>query len=495
MKSVVMIAHDFPPEGNAGAYRPLRFARHLPAFGWRPAVVTVDADFFERYDPSLLSEVPGDLEIIRVPNRDPWQAFLARRSRRVGARLFQASPAQASRILASHRRPARARLREFLRSLEAWVYDPDIAMGWIAPAAKAVEQLCRRLDARVIWATAGPMSSFHVAQRASRRTGVPYVLDFRDAWTITFNEFEERRSPRARRRDRHNMFRLLSNAQSVIFRYDREAECFWRAYHGALKPSKIRIIPNGFEGEVESFSAPQGEKCKILYTGTLSDYRFDTFLEAIRSLKQFFPEEAARLHCHFIGEGSQAIADRAREYEVADIITAESAIPSASLVQRTRQAHGFLLLGRPPAMNGYELFAAAKLFGYLKSGKPILGILPVDEAKRILQHMRASMVADVDSVADIVAVLRRLVRSWAEGTLESLSPDRIACRAYSASPQTEILVSALESTPSRDSHGMFVPGQVSIPASFQAEIACRENAYKRKATAIPLQAHRSSSRS
>jgi hypothetical protein len=489
MKSVVMIAHDFPPEGNAGAYRPLRFARHLPAFGWRPAVVTVETDFFERYDPSLLSQVPGDLEVIRVPNRDPWQAFLARRSRRVGARLSQASPAQASRILASHRWPARAWLREFLRSLEARVYDPDIAMGWIAPAAKAVEQLCRRLDAQMIWATAGPVSSFHVAERASRRTGVPYVLDFRDAWTITFNEFEERRSRRARQRDRYNMFRLLSNAQSVIFRYDREAECFWRAYRGALEPWKIRILPNGFEGEVEPFSATHSEKCEILYTGTLSDYRYDTFIDAISLLKQSFPQEAARLRCHFVGEGFEAISDRARERNLADILTAEAPLRSTALVQRSQQAAAFLLLGRPPSMRGYELFAAAKLFGYLKLGKPIVGVLPADEAKRILHQVGASTVADVDSVADIVAVLRRVVGSWADGTLESLAPDRAACLAYSAKRQSETLVAAFESAPSPDS---FVPGQVAIPESLRKEIARREEEFHESAE-IPLRAHDSSS--
>jgi len=489
MKSVVMIAHDFPPEGNAGAYRPPRFARQLPALGWQPAIVTVDRALFERYDPSLLAQVPPEIEVVRVTNRDPWQAFLASRRRRVGARLSQASPAQASRIVASQHRAARARLREFLRSLEARVYDPDIAMGWIAPAAKAVEALCRRIHAQIIWATAGPVSAFHVAERASRRAGVPYVLDFRDAWTITFNEFEARRSPDGRRRDRRNMFRFLKGARSVIFRYEREAECFWRVYRGALSPAKVRIIPNGFEGEVENCRNPQNGKCEILYTGTLSDYRYDTFVDAIALLKQSFPRQAARLRCHFVGEGCEAILDRARARNLADMVTAEAPVRSALLLQRCRQADAFLLLGRPPSMLGYELFAAAKLFGYVKLGKPIMGILPEDEAKRILREVGATTVADVDSVADIVTLLRRVSAGWADGTLESLAPDRAACRAYSAERQSETLVSAFESAPSGDS---FVPGRVAIPQSLQKEIARRGEEFSGSA-AIPLRAQRSSS--
>jgi len=58
MKSVVMIAYNFPPEGNAGTYRPLRFVGHLLSIGWQPTVITLETDFYERYDSSLLSLVP-----------------------------------------------------------------------------------------------------------------------------------------------------------------------------------------------------------------------------------------------------------------------------------------------------------------------------------------------------------------------------------------------------------------------------------------------------
>src|SRR6516164_4065272 len=75
MKSVIMIAYNFPPEGNAGAHRPLRFVRHLPLMGWQPVVVTLATELYERYDPSLLTQVPAEVEVIRVRSRDPWLAF------------------------------------------------------------------------------------------------------------------------------------------------------------------------------------------------------------------------------------------------------------------------------------------------------------------------------------------------------------------------------------------------------------------------------------
>jgi hypothetical protein len=352
-------------------------------------------------------------------------------------------------------------------------------MGWIAPAIKASTRACKHQGADVIWATAGPVSSFHVAEKTSHRAGVPYVLDFRDAWTITFNEFEERRPRWASLRDWSNMFRFLKGARAAVFRSQAEAECYYRAYRGALQPLKIHILPNGFEGNIESYTTPKGSKCQFLYTGTLGDYRYDTLLESIRLLKTVVPAEAAQMHFHFVGEDTEAIAKQAEIFDLKAIVTTESAVSQSAVVELSKKAHALLLLGRPSTMKGHELFAAAKLFGYLKAGKPIIGILPNDEAKQILQRVGASTIANVESRDEIVAVLRRVLRNWADGTLQSLVPDVTACRNYSAENQTQALVAALEGAPAFDP---FVPGKVDIPNSLREEISCREAVFGKPST-------------
>jgi len=163
-----------------------------------------------------------------------------------------------------------------------------------------------------------------------------------------------------------------------------------------------------------------------------------------------------------------------------DVITSEGALSQSAVMKRSKEAHGLLLLGRPPAMKGYELFAAAKLFGYLKAGQPILGVLPHDEAWQILQRLGVSTIADVESVVDIVAALRQFLRNWSNGCLRSLIPEANACRAFSAERQTQTLVSALEGTPAVEP---FVPGHVKIPDSLREEISRRELLSKRKAMA------------
>jgi hypothetical protein len=115
-------------------------------------------------------------------------------------------------------------------------------------------------------------------------------------------------------------------------------------------------------------------------------------------------------------------------------------------------------------MKGYELFAPAKLFAYLAAGRPILGILPADEAKRILREVGVSTVADVDSVSDIVSVLRVLLKHWQEHTLAGLVPDPVACQTYSAVHQARQLASALAG---KLASLLFMPGGAQIPFSLQ----------------------------
>jgi len=480
MKSVLMIAYYFPPEGNAGTLRPLRYVRHLPSRGWQPTVITLNTDSFERYDPSLLSMVPSEIEVIRVGNPDPWQAFQARRARRMQKRIAEALPKTVAQIRSAHLRPARSLLRELVRTAEAWSYHPDIAMGWFRPAVKAGVKICSQIRPDVIWATAGPVSSFTIAQRVAYLAGVPYVLDFRDAWTITYNEFEERRPTWAKHLDWRNMYSFLQGAKSVIFRYETEAECYWRAYPGALEPSRIHIIPNGYEGKVERVTAVRGTRCNVLYTGTLPDYRYDTLLQALCSLKKSWREEAKQLHLQFIGEGTDSLGDKVADLGLDDLVTLSGPVSQAAVTRLSREADALLLLGRPPTMRGYEIFAAAKLFGYLKAGRPIIGVLPGDEAKKILLRVGVSTLADVDSVKDIVNVLRNLLHRWAEGQLESLIPNPDACREYSAEYQTESLIDALDGKPASPP---FIPGRVDIPASLKETIQIRQQALRQEASA------------
>lgn len=464
MKNIVMIAYPFPPEGAATSYRTLRHVRQLPKMGWSVQVISAVPSQYERYDPKLLGLVPKETPVIRVRAFDWWQRFQSWRALRIHGRQSKRQVEPKGSRHEEKSRYLRSWIREMVQTVEAWWYHPDMAMPWIRPAVGATLQASTRQRPTVIWANAGRVSAFFIAQKVSRHIGVPYILDFDDAWTVTCTEFEARKSRSSRRLVRRTMYELLKGAQAVVFRYESEAECFWRAYKGALQASKVYIIPNGFEAPVEPFVSPPGDMCTILYAGTLPDYRYDTLLTALTVLRQTDPVRTKQMRLLFVGEGMQSLAAEAESLGLTGLVQTAGPTSYAEIVRLQQEAHALLVLGRKATIKGYELFAGAKLFGYLKAGRPILGVVPQDETRQALLRVGARTVADVDSVPEIVAVLQNLLEKWSKGELLSLVPDPKACASYSSEHQTAILVRALEGVPPEKP---FVPGAQGIPLSLR----------------------------
>lgn len=67
MKTVAIVAPQFPPSNLAAVHRTRLFARHLPSFGWQPIVLTVEPEYYEEsLDWNLVELVPDDLRVERV---------------------------------------------------------------------------------------------------------------------------------------------------------------------------------------------------------------------------------------------------------------------------------------------------------------------------------------------------------------------------------------------------------------------------------------------
>lgn len=459
-----MIAYAFPPEGSAGVYRPLRFVRCLPEMGWNVSVVSADSARLERYDPGLLSLVPPGTTVLRVRNPDPWLSFQAKRAQSRQKEYVNSSPEKVAKIQSADRAPARSFVRKIVHAVEASCYHPDRAMFWIRPAAEAVMTLCRDRKPNVIWATGQPWSSFLVAQRVSKLTGIPFVIDFRGCWTLVPNACDPPRPKWAQHFDRHTLRRLFDRAQAAVFFHDTEGESYWQAYKGFLDTKKIHVIPNGFDGSVEDSPPPNGDVCRILYAGTLVSHRYDTLLEAIAQLRSSHPDLTRQLRVNFYTDEVVNVANAVAVQRLSDIVSTSAPVSYSEINRLQQESHALLMLGVASTVQGYETIVGSKVFGYLKTGRPIIGILPTGEARKVLDRVGVSTVANVDSVAEIVDTLLRVLQAWSMGKLMSLAPDRSTCESYSSKSQTAALIRALEGVPPERPH---VPGSFEIPASLR----------------------------
>ena len=84
MKRLLYIAYYFPPAGGPGVQRSLKFVRYLPDHGWLPTVVTVHPDHaaWPAVDPSMVREIPADVEVHRTRAWDPYAAYAGMRGKR-----------------------------------------------------------------------------------------------------------------------------------------------------------------------------------------------------------------------------------------------------------------------------------------------------------------------------------------------------------------------------------------------------------------------------
>src|SRR5882724_4420579 len=144
-RTVLLIAFHFPPlQGSSGMQRTLRFAQHLPKFGWRPIVLTVNLGAYDSVAQVKGNEVPADLAVHR--------AFSFNAPKHLG--LFGRYPS----IVAS----------------------PDRWATWRFWAVRKALKLIRQERVDAIWSTF-PLATTHlIGMEVARRSKLPWVAEFRD---------------------------------------------------------------------------------------------------------------------------------------------------------------------------------------------------------------------------------------------------------------------------------------------------------------------------
>lgn len=165
---LLYVAWGFPPCRGGGVYRALATANAFAVAGFRVTVLTATRETFIRYtgaDTSLESLVDPRIDVLRVPFDWPnleadvrrWSAW-----RVMTPRLWR-----------------RARLKMDVRDF------PEIGYGpWKKPLVDATQRLHDADPVDLVVASANPNVDFSAAEYLSDRHGVPYVMDYRDAWML-----------------------------------------------------------------------------------------------------------------------------------------------------------------------------------------------------------------------------------------------------------------------------------------------------------------------
>ena len=233
---IALVAFYFPPSRASGVYRMLALANYLVREGWDVTVITVTADFFERItrsaDPSLLDAIDPRVTVERV--RLPM-GHLEPELRRFGW------------LRGNYPELHRRVIRKLTTKLWCDQYGP-----WVPGVLTRLLRVHRRHPVDVTLATGNPYSSYQAVWAMKRATGVPYVLDSRDSWTL--NLFTGERAFR----DSHAAVawerRTFAEAELISFVNTPLLEWHQREYPG--QADRMVVVANGYDAHGASELVP-----------------------------------------------------------------------------------------------------------------------------------------------------------------------------------------------------------------------------------------------
>ena len=401
---VLVVTYYFPPAGGPGVQRTLKTVKYLRDAGFEPVVLTVEEAASPSRDASLGGDVPDGVEVIRTKAPDPFALY----GRLVGRRGADAVPTGTV-----GGGGVGARLALWTR---ANVFLPDARVGWV-PYAKHVGRRVLgegQRDARPFAAvvTSGPPHSVHLVGRRLQRTGVPWVADFRDPWTgINFYD-DLPMTGAARAVDRWLERRVLRGADAVTTVSPTWARLL--EAKGGLEPSAVTVVHNGVDEA--DLGAAEGEAVRddafvLAHVGSLYATRNPTAVwEAVRRLRG--AGEAEGLAIRLVGRTDPAVVAAAEATGAP--VEVVSYVTHAEAVREQARAAVLLLSIEPFAADRGMI--TGKLYEYLASGRPVLGVGPADgDAAGLLTQTGAGRMHDRDDIEGVADALRQQYAAWEAG--------------------------------------------------------------------------------
>lgn len=226
-RHLLLTAWAFPPARTSGVYRAAGLANAFADAGWAVTVLSGPAALFRDNgvaDESLLAAVHPAVDVVEVPLEHHELSSDIRRWSWLRAR-----------------QPELWSARRLLRDRRAF---PEQWYGSWAPALRAAAMRIHATHpVTLALGTAAPSVDFVPGEHLHARFGVPYVIDYRDAWTFSTFTGEPLAGLDPKVRDRERS--LVAHALQVWFVNDPI-----RRWHEELYPehaSALRTVRNGFD--------------------------------------------------------------------------------------------------------------------------------------------------------------------------------------------------------------------------------------------------------
>ena len=405
MKNVLFIVYYFPPMGGSGVQRSLKFAKYLKKFGWNPIILCPEPGAYQFFDESLKKELDRlDLEIHRVQAKTPFHT-LGGRKKSTG--LVTGS------------------LAKVLRKISKLLYFPDNKKGWVKPAVNDGKAIIQNKEIDLIFSSAPPFSNHLVAQELSKTANLPFVLDYRDLFTG--NHFDAGESDSRVRKKQELEKGWLNLSSGVIALDDYAADCIGKI--SGEEALNLKVIPHGYDPEdflKNGISNLQYRKGKMnwLYSGLFYESNQpDVFLKAIYTLCEKNPDFKNKIHLHFQGGLDLRIKKLIKELNLEGSVSDYGYLPHDVSVANLLKADILWMISN--FSENLQQIKTGKLFEYIGTKKPVLGLVHTGEASALLNEYKIGYHTPPNVIRDVTEKIEEIFLLWKQNKLPTASTEQV----------------------------------------------------------------------
>ena len=436
MKRVLVVTYYWPPSGGSGVQRWVKFAKYLPQEGWEPVIYTPENPEYTAIDHTLEAEIPHTVEIIRRPITEPYNLY--RKLMGKGAStdmktLTAGASGGAVTEISSGKKSFKQRLSLWIRGN---LFVPDPRVGWVKPSVRFLKKYLAEHPVDVIVTTGPPHSMHLIGQRLHKELGIPWIPDFRDPWSRMYYLKHLPMSARTWRRLRAMEQSVLDDCSTVLAVTPLVQDEF-----RAQTKTPVAMITNGYDGgDFEQAVEPDGF-FNIVHTGLFAADGNPLNLWKALGVKAWAdPDFKAALRLRLVGKVDREVYDAIEEAGLKNNLVDLGYRDHLAAVREQLAATVLVL----PLRNDpeYRPILPGKLFEYLASRRPVLGIGQEDGAMaRVLADTGAGVTAGWDNLG---AIRDFIDKAWEQFKAGGVPPVEGDIARFSRRSLTRELAALLE---------------------------------------------------
>ena len=386
-KRLLLISPYFPPHGVVGEKRALNMVNYLPAHGWEVIVLASPPHFQEKRVSSFHKD---SATVVNYGFITPWLRPIIN--------LFTSKPGLSTSVKPGlPKKPLKS-----LTPLDQYMWD-------IPGALKVGKALIRKHKPDLILVNADPWSGLVVGHQLSQWSGISWIADLRDPWTV----FEEKMAlrPKLIQRWIHRLENTFFHSASQVILNTRSSKQKYTEVYSTSVSAKFSFVRNAFDRSLYDPASSNSGKDQVFRFGYFGSFRKfvspESLLKAFALFVQKYDHSSDEVRLVMTGSPNSEFIYYLNDLELQSFCDIQPAVEVSQTIEVLKSWDVLLMV----VSHYYRLMVPAKLYDYLAAQKPILALSENAEVNDIINETKSGIVCHLDAVEQIADQMEHLFQS------------------------------------------------------------------------------------